>query len=100
MWGLIDCAAFSGVSRAGMYLMQPFFRCDPFLSDAPIAFCAFVGSLIAVICLKANGRLRPFRKFRINTALLFWHLLAGTAMTLTTILFECPADRVVDPVIR
>lgn len=92
-WALIDTASASGLSRGSMYLMQPFFACDPFISDWPIFVGILAATVAASVCLHAGGRLG--REHKANTAMLSLHGVLTLATLATSVGFECPADRLI-----
>ena len=95
LWALIDMASAGGLSRAGMYLMQPAFDCDPFLSDWPLLFATVVATLAAAYCCHACGRLG--RKYKANTAMLVLHMLVCCYSLANAIPFSCPSEHDMEP---
>ena len=90
LWALIDIASAGGLSRAGMYLMQPAFTCDPFLSDWPLFFATAAGTLVAAYCFHASGRLG--RQYKANLAMLTVHVLVACYSLAASIPFDHGRD--------
>ena len=79
----------NGLSRVGMYLMQPLFNCDPFLSDWPIFFSLAVGIALVSYYFWKAGRLLV----RSNIAILTIMLAICIMMLVQGVGFECPPER-------
>ena len=79
----------NGLSRVGMYLMQPLFSCDPFLSDWPIFFSLAVGIALVSYYFWKAGRLLV----RSNIAILTIMLAICIMMLVQGVGFECPPER-------
>ena len=91
MWAtLLTCHV--GITRIGMLVMQPLYRCDTFLSDWPFVFSTWLSNLAATICLRAVGRLS--RRHKANLFLWLVQMLMGGYYLASAIAFECPADRI------
>ena len=77
-----------GFARIGMFVMQPFYRCDPFLSDWPFVFAVWLSNIAAFICLYSVGRIGC--RYKANLFLLILQAAIGTYSAVTAMLFECP----------
>lgn len=85
LWTIVVTSG-TGLSRVGMYVVQPYFECDSFLSDWPFFIAIFLSGVTAVICLYSIGRLY----LRMNVAMVLVHVVVGSYAFVSSVMFSCP----------
>ena len=77
-----------GFARIGMYIAQPFYKCDTFMSDWPFVSSIWITNTAAFICLKSVGRFGW--KYKSNLFIWFLQAAVGGYSLVSAIMFECP----------
>ena len=89
MWTvLLTCQV--GLARIGMYIVQPFYRCDTFKSDWPFVFSVWLSNLAAFVCLRSVGRFGW--QYKANLFLWLMQAVIGVYMVVSAVEFQCPSE--------